>query len=111
MGDPGFFRQQYLNSPLPTYIWRRVGSDFVYEEANRAGDELGGNLTPSFAGRLASDIYRSRPEILAAMHEAWAGNPVRLDVHYTLAATGREEFLRLDIAPLPPEHLAIYLQN
>jgi len=106
------YLQQFLECPIPAFIWRREGHDFAYMEGNHAAEELGGRSSPAYAGRLASDIYGTRPEIVAAMEKAWAtGAPVSLDIEYRLTASDRDVLLRLMIAAVPPDHLIIYTQD
>ncbi len=109
--DQQHFRAAYLQSPIPTYLWRKIEGDFAFEETNHAGAVLGHDLGQSYAGRVASDAFGDRPSVIEAMHGAWRrGESAALEFHGRSAA-GREQVFRLHVVPLPPHHLVIYLQD
>ena len=58
------FKAQYQGSPAPTFTWQKHGADFVLVDFNEAAKAITDGKVSEFVGRMASDLYADRQEIL-----------------------------------------------
>lgn len=99
-------------SPLFVSIWQNEDGDWRlvdYNEALVATTE--GRLT-AFAGALASEFYRDRPDILEDMRRCTAKkSAIKRKMPYTLRSTGEERFLTLSYIPVPPDRFLLVAED
>ena len=57
------FRTQFKSLPLPTYIWRWMGDDFLLEDFNEAAVSVTEGTISRFVGVKAKEFYSDNPGI------------------------------------------------
>ncbi len=103
------FQRDFSASPIPTVIWIRKGSEFVFEDANPAAANLSHGLTTEYLGQTASFIYRQRPDMIELLELAWTlQQPLAHSLPVRILVAGRELMLRIDVSPLPPDRVAMH---
>jgi diguanylate cyclase (GGDEF)-like protein/PAS domain S-box-containing protein len=58
------FKTQYHGSPIPTFTWQKIGSDFVLLECNAAGLAVTGANIKNYINRTAQEIYHDQQDVL-----------------------------------------------
>ena len=58
------FEAQYQGIPVPTFTWQQKEGDFVLVNYNRAAIALTDGKVVEYVGRMASEMYQDRPDIL-----------------------------------------------
>lgn len=106
------WRAQYKGSPLPTMTWRHVDGDFEFVDYNDAIDEMTGGKLVSYLGRLASEMYPDRPEILAGMMECYkTRRTLQGDLEHRFISTGEVRTLSVTTGFVPPDLVLVHLAD
>jgi PAS domain S-box-containing protein len=66
------FREQYQNNPLAIFTWQHRDGDFVLIGCNKAAEVLTGGRADEYFGMRASDLYKSRPELVSAVRQCFS---------------------------------------
>lgn len=106
------YRALFQGLPVSTVIFRKTDHDFVVTEYNKASMELTGGKMPEFVGRSASELYRSRPDILEKFAEVSEKKTSRtVETPYQLVSTGRKIFMKLTLAHVPPDSVMVHTED
>ncbi len=70
------FREQFRSNPLAIFIWQQKGDDFVLADCNEAADRLTEGRSRKYLGKMASELYASRPETLANVRQCFSSHQV-----------------------------------
>ncbi len=65
------FRTLFKNSPLPIFVWRREGDDFVRIDHNDAGRDLVHGTADSATGMKASEYLADWPDLIRCIHHCF----------------------------------------
>jgi two-component system cell cycle sensor histidine kinase/response regulator CckA len=98
--------------PVPSYVFRLAGDDFVLEAVNAAGRAVNPAIV-ALRGTGMSHLYRDQPQILEDARRCIAERSavvreMPLRRHDRTEATS---YLRLTYAFFEPDHLAIFVQD
>jgi PAS domain S-box-containing protein len=98
--------------PVPSYVFRVLGEEFVLEAVNAAGRAVNPAIV-SLRGMGMSHLYRDQPQILEDARRCIAEKTavvreMPLRRHDRTEATS---YLRLSYAFFEPDHLAIFVQD
>ena len=105
-------RTQFNKLPIPAYVWRRIGDDFILISYNDAGMEITKGKIPDFVGKTAREMYGKQPDILSYMRECYDQRKAMRKEHaYRFASTGRDSFLHVTYTFVPPDLLIIYTED
>jgi PAS domain S-box-containing protein len=66
------FREQYQNNPIAIFTWQHRDDDFILIDCNKAAKTLTDGRANDFIGRAASEMYATRPEIIAEIKQAFS---------------------------------------
>ncbi|MEA3239012.1 MAG: PAS domain S-box protein, partial [Candidatus Bipolaricaulota bacterium] len=106
------WRAQYKGSPLPTMTWRHVDGDFELMDYNDAIDEMTDGKLVSYLGRLASEMYPDRPEILAGLIECYRTHrTLQGELEYRFISTGEVRTLSVTTGFVPPDLVLVHLTD
>ena len=61
------FREQYQNNPIAILTWQQREDDLYLVDFNKAAEKLTNGRVKNFLGISASNLYSSRPEVLAVV--------------------------------------------
>src|SRR5208283_620127 len=64
-------RAQYNGNPIPTYTWQKQGDEFILKDFNDSAKTFTNGQRDSFLGRQASEMYKSRQEILGNLQRCF----------------------------------------
>jgi signal transduction histidine kinase len=98
--------------PHPTYVWRRQGDDFVLVEFNQAADTLTRGGVRQLVGRLLSETYKDRPDVIRDIHACRDGAGVihREDI-FLLRSIGESRLLSVTYACAPPDMVIVHTDD
>jgi two-component system sensor kinase FixL len=109
--DDRLFRTHFENLPGPAFIWRRDGDDFRLLAHNRAGAKIAEDRLGSHVGRLASDLYPDRPDLLADLRLcAESGEVVHREAVFRFRRGAIAEVI-VAVVPLAPDLVVAHLED
>ena len=105
-------RAQYKGIPIPTYSWRRVGSDFVLVDYNQAAEKSSQGRIAKFMSKPASEVFKDRPQVLADFARCFQ-EKTRLvrEAPYRLVTTGEMRYFVTTYNFAPPNVIIVYIQD
>lgn len=102
-------RAQFQSIPVPTFVWQRQDDDFVLTGYNTAAEIATDGKVATIAGVKASDLYASRPDMLANVRRCLAtGEVIHQATRYRLRSTGGEGFYNIYYAYVPPNTVLLH---
>ena len=104
------YRLQYQNNPLAIFTWKHRNGDFVLVECNKAAEILTSGQSNNFLGKTASELYATRPEIIA---EIWKSFTERTIISKELVS---EHFLpgkriHTTASFIPPDLIMVHMED
>jgi PAS domain S-box-containing protein len=98
--------------PMPAYLFRVAGEDFLLEAVSAVGRALNPGIM-SFVGRSLTHLYSDQPGNAEAARRCVreGGAVVREAVMRRYDRTAATLHVRLSFVSVPPEHMAIYMQE
>lgn len=105
-----FVRARYMDDPIPTFIYRREGNEFVLLEFNKAVTEFAGAEINSLIGKTASEMSDRRPDILDGLTRCWQTRAVvRQSKNVVLLTTGQTKTLEASYAYVAPDMVVVHV--
>ncbi len=104
-------REQYRGIPIPTYSWQHIAGEFILVDFNNAAAESMGKIV-DFFGKPASEIFKSRPEILADFETCYNEKRTLVrEAPYTMITTGETRFFVTTYHYVPPNMVIDHIQD
>ncbi|MBI5266126.1 MAG: PAS domain-containing protein [candidate division Zixibacteria bacterium] len=105
------FRDLFQHIPVPTYVWRWNGADFVLQKANSGAEEITDGQIGRFIGMTATAMYANEyPEVLTNMRECLsAQSRFTREMQYTFRSTGQKKFLQVHYVFVPPQDILLHV--
>jgi PAS domain S-box-containing protein len=104
------WQDPYRNVPIPVYIWRKEGSDFVLSDFNKEAEALTSGGIRKHLGITASEYLDSDPESLANLHLCFERRSVlRREGYYTTQSTGESKYLVIQWVFAPPDLVIVHI--
>jgi signal transduction histidine kinase len=105
-------RAQFALLPIPTYVWRAVGDDFVLVDYNDAVATLTRGLVAHVVGEPVSAIWPDQPQLLEDMRRCLAERaPVRRDIELVMRSTGERRSFSLTLGALGPDRVLAHAED
>jgi len=105
-------RQQFDGFPIPTFIWKREGQEFILTDYNHTGYITSQERTPAFVGKTAKEIYQDRPDILEQLRRCFEdGSAFASEMAYTIPNTEEQYHLRVYYVALPPDRVMVLTED
>ncbi len=105
-------RAQYKGIPVPTYTWQRSGDDFVLIDYNDAAIEITHGGVTGYVGKLASEMYREHPQVLADFEQCFREKTiVNREVTYEFVTTDRFTDLSIRYVFVPPDLVMVHTED
>ena len=102
------FRAQYQSSPIPTYIWQKVGDDLVLVDFNRAAEALTSGSVSALLGRTARQLDVG-PGFAADLDRAFqTGETIKRESSRKLPSSGELKSLFVTMAKVPPNLVMVH---
>ncbi len=106
------FRVQFRGIPIPTYIWKGQGDDFVLIDYNDAALEFTRGRIAGFRGVPAGVFYEGRPWILEDMTRCLREQTaVKGEFWDTLRTTGEKKYMAVNYAFVPPDLVMVHMED
>lgn len=107
------FEAFFRASPVPTYVWRRAGTDLLLHAHNAAADASSGGRASAYLGRRATDVYgEDEPEILDDLLRCLRERSTfGREMSYTIPGTEESYDLHVTYAFAPPDLVIVHLEN
>ncbi|MFX1348978.1 MAG: PAS domain S-box protein [Promethearchaeota archaeon] len=98
------FRALYKESPIPTYIWKKLNYNFVFIEFNNAAERITKGNVSKFLGYKASEMYEDRPDILEDLYRCFNKKTnITREMKYKFHYTGEERFFSVNYGYVKPD--------
>jgi PAS domain S-box-containing protein len=102
------FRAQYQSSPIPTYIWQKVGDDLVLIDFNRAAEALTSGSVSALLGRTARQLDVG-PGFAADLDRVFeTGETIKRESSRKLPSSGELKSLFVTMAKVPPNLVMVH---
>ncbi len=98
--------------PMPAYVFRILGEEFILEHINAVGKERNPDLV-ALCGRPMVGLYSDQPQVIEDARRC-AAEQVAVTRELPVRRYDRTEatqFLRLTFVPAPPEHIVLFMQD
>ena len=106
------FRVQFRATPVPIFLWRRVGNDFMLVDFNDAADRMTAHWIANLVGRKASELYVNTPEVIDGLDKCFnQKKPVRKTGDFRLLSTGELKHLDVSFVWVPPDLVMIHTDD
>jgi len=98
--------------PVPTYIWRKIGEDFVLVDYNPAAFEITHGKVASCVGKKASEMYRDKPKIREELSRCYAEKTIiKREMFYEFTSTKEKKYLSVTYAFMPPDFVLVFTED
>jgi PAS domain S-box-containing protein len=105
-------KAQLKGSPIPTYTWQKKGEDFVLVNYNDAAEKITQGKISNYMGITVKKMYKDNPEIVKDFLRCFTTKDlVRRDMPYHFQSTGKETYLLVSYAFVPPDYILVYTQD
>lgn len=105
-------RAFYKYSPIPTYIWQRIGDDYVLVDYNDAAGDITKGKIANLLEKKASEIYLDTPEILEEFRCCYADKKtVQREMFYPMRTTGDYKYLAVKYVFVPPDFIVVHTED
>jgi len=106
------FRMQFQSIPVPTYIWKSSGDDFILSDYNQAAVVVTQGKIESFVGRAATDMYQGMPELIQDLkHCLKTRGTVRREMAYRYLSVPEERYLDVHYVFIPPDQVLVHTMD
>ena len=98
--------------PIPIYIWKKAGKEFVLTDFNDAAMAITANKIVNFKGQTARKMYSHMPDIyqdIETCHRTRKSIRRELDFHFR--STGKNRILCATYGFVPPDFVVIYTED
>lgn len=103
--------EYFQRVPTPAYLWREKDGRIVLEAANHAGWTATEGRVERIIGVAAEDVYPDRPDVVADLERAFAGETFTREMKYTPRFTDRVQDLVVTYVHIPPDAVAAHTRD
>jgi len=102
-------RAQFQELPVPTYVWRRRGDDWILVDYNRAALRITRGVVADLIGATASTMHADRPEVLADFARCWESRAtIEREMVYYFSSVDETKTLVVSYVFVPPDTVLIH---
>ncbi|MFC2140664.1 ATP-binding protein, partial [Acidobacteriota bacterium] len=103
---------QLKGSPIPTYTWQKKGEDFTLVNYNDAAEKITQGKISNYMGITVTEMYGDNPDIMKDFLQCFTTkNIIRRDIPYSFKTTGKETYLVVSYAFVPPDFILVHTQD
>jgi sigma-B regulation protein RsbU (phosphoserine phosphatase) len=106
-------KAQFKGFPIPTYVWKNVGGDFILIDYNNAAHKFTEGKINQFLGIKFSEMYPNKSDSIHT--EMWScfnnKKVVNREIKYQLQTTGEKKELNVHYAFIPPDLVVIHTED
>ncbi|MFX1327162.1 MAG: PAS domain S-box protein [Promethearchaeota archaeon] len=106
------FKALYKEGPIATYIWKKFNDDFAFIDFNNTAEILTFGGVENYLGHKASEMYKSRPDILADLDKCF-NEKMRItrEMRYKFQQTGEEKYLLVNYGYVKPDLIVVQTED
>ena len=105
-------RALFRGVPVPAYVWKRVGDNFVLADYNDAADAISRGAVARILGTTARALYADAPDILEDFERCFREKRlVRRQMPYRLRTTGEVRDFDVTYGFIPPDSVLVHTQD
>lgn len=106
-------KAQFKGFPIPTYVWKNIGGNFVLIDYNNAADKLTEGKVKQLLGTKLSKMYpdKSDPihiDILSSFNDK---KIVSREMTYQFQTTGKKKELNVHYVYIPPDLVVVHTED
>ncbi|HZD58249.1 MAG TPA: PAS domain S-box protein [Anaerolineales bacterium] len=106
------FQSLFNGVPVPTYVWQRKGEDFILVTFNRAAQDYTGGGINELLGKMLSELYGDRPEVLADFSRCFREKvTIRREFGQTSRFTGQWREYIIHYVPIAPDLVLLHTED
>jgi PAS domain S-box-containing protein len=106
-------KAQFKGFPIPTYVWKNVGGDFVLIDYNNAAHKFTEGKINQFLGIKFSEMYPDKSDSIPI--DLWSSfnnkKEVNREITYYLQTTGEKKELNVHYSYIPPDLVVIHTED
>jgi PAS domain S-box-containing protein len=103
-------RAQYNGNPIPTFTWQKQGDEFILTEFNDSAKTFTSGQSKTFLGRQASEMYKSRWEILRNLQRCFNEKKIiRIESRSEHFMPGK--FVVITFVFVPPDLVMVHMED
>ena len=98
--------------PIPTYVWKKTGADFILIDYNKAAHRITNGKAKNLLGGILKEIYFDRPEFEASFHQCLSEQKLlHCDMEHRLQTTGEYKKFSVSFVPVPPDLIVVHTED
>jgi PAS domain S-box-containing protein len=103
-------RAQYNGNPIPTFTWQKKGDEFILTDINDNAKTIIGRQGKTFLGRQASEMYKSRQDILRTLQICFDEKRIiRIESRSEHFMPGK--FVVITFVFVPPDLIMVHMED
>jgi PAS domain S-box-containing protein len=88
------FETFFNSNPSATFVWKKVGEDFILDTVNEAAIEVTKNTALNYIGETADKIYQHAPIVIQKLKECFDQKEIiKIEANYRSKSTGNYEWI------------------
>lgn len=105
-------KTQFQGFPVPTYVWKYAGDDFVLIDFNAAAKALTDGKISDLVGSRLSDLYENSGDILTDFQKCFKEKRViKREMSYRFRSTGESRELSVSYVFLSPDLVMVHADD
>lgn len=106
------FHSQFKSNPVPSYMWKQEGGDFVLLDYNAAAEAISERRVRDLVGVRAKVLYEDRPDIVERLFRCSdERRALEQETRYRFKTTGKEKIFSVSYVFLPPDLVVMYTHD
>jgi PAS domain S-box-containing protein len=106
------YQALFRKMPIPTYMWRRQGEDYVLVGYNDAAEQITDHRIAALLGVRLHELYKAEPQMLQDFLTCIGQEGVvRREMHYALKSSGAQKSLSVHYAFVPPDTVMVHTED
>ncbi|MFX1496452.1 MAG: PAS domain S-box protein [Promethearchaeota archaeon] len=102
----------FNNLPIPTYVWQKVGDEFILIEYNIAAEKATNGKIKNFLGEKASFFYENKPELLKEFQKCITEQKGSVkELKYTMKSTNKRLYLSIRYYFVAPDLVVVHTED
>jgi len=106
------FKAIYKEGPIPVYIWRHIGGDFILIDFNKAALKFTDNNINNYLGYKVSEVYADRKDIIEDLYTCFSQkSQIRRQMGYKFPDSNKETVLSVNYSFVPPDLILVHTED
>ena len=98
--------------PIPTYLWKIDGNNFILKDFNKAAEEITHGVVRQYLGKKAQDIYLKNIQIVDDLEDCRENkNVLTKELEYSYQSTGETKQLKVTYVFIPNNLIMMHTED